>query len=81
MRSTTKFLGFLLVMCAFLAVGAEAQNVAATSASGTTSAAQAPTPRKKRVAVFDFDYATVQSSSAAMFGSNVDIGKGISDCL
>ena len=37
--------------------------------------------RKKRVAVFDFDYATVKTNSAALFGSDVDIGKGISDLL
>lgn len=37
--------------------------------------------RKKRVAVFDFDYATVRTNSAALFGSDVDIGKGISDLL
>ncbi len=47
--------------------------------------AQTATPppggRKKRVAIFDFDYATVQSSSAAVFGTNVDVGKGISDLL
>jgi len=36
---------------------------------------------KKRVAVLNFDYATVQSSSSAIFGTNVDIGKGISDLL
>ena len=42
----------------------------------TTTAAPA---RKKRVAVFDFDYATVQSYSAAAFGTNVDVGRGISD--
>jgi curli biogenesis system outer membrane secretion channel CsgG len=36
---------------------------------------------KKRVAVMDFDYATVQSSSAAIFGTNVDVGKGITDML
>ena len=41
----------------------------------------APAGRKKRIAIFDFDYATVQSASAAYFGSNVDIGKGISDLL
>src|SRR3974390_975939 len=35
--------------------------------------------RKKRVAVFDFDYATVQSYSSAAFGSNVDVGRGIAD--
>jgi curli biogenesis system outer membrane secretion channel CsgG len=42
---------------------------------------QTPTPRKKRVAVFDFDYATVRTNSAALFGSDVDVGKGISDLL
>ena len=36
---------------------------------------------KKRVAVMDFDYATVQSSTAAIFGTNVDVGKGIADLL
>jgi curli biogenesis system outer membrane secretion channel CsgG len=42
---------------------------------------QTPTPRKKRVAIFDFDYATVRTNSAALFGSDVDVGKGISDLL
>ena len=37
--------------------------------------------RKKRVAVFDFDYATVRSGIAALFGSDIDVGKGISDLL
>jgi curli biogenesis system outer membrane secretion channel CsgG len=40
-----------------------------------------PQGRKKRIAVFDFDFATVQSSSAAIFGQNVDVGKGICDLL
>lgn len=44
-------------------------------------AAAQSTPRKPRVAIMSFDYATVQSSSSAMFGSNVDVGKGISDLL
>jgi len=48
-----------------------------TAAMGQT----APTPRKKRVAVFDFDYATVHGGVAAIFGQDVDIGKGISDLL
>ena len=43
--------------------------------------AQAPQGRKKRVAVFDFDYATVKTSTAALFGSDIDVGKGISDLL
>ena len=47
-------------------------------------AVPAPAPataRKKRVAIFDFDYATVHSSVAALFGQDVDVGKGISDLL
>ena len=44
------------------------------------TAASAPAPaRKKRVAVFDFDYATVQSYSSAAFGTNVDVGRGMAD--
>ena len=37
--------------------------------------------QKKRVAIMDFDYATVQSGVAAIFGTNMDVGKGISDLL
>lgn len=37
--------------------------------------------QKKRVAVFDFDYATVQSGVAAIFGTNVDVGRGIADMI
>lgn len=45
-------------------------------------AQQAPAaPRKKRVAIFDFDYATVHSNVAALFGQDIDVGKGISDLL
>src|ERR1700674_5463161 len=42
------------------------------------TAAQA---QKKRVAVMNFDYATVQSYVSSIFGSNQDIGKGIADML
>lgn len=52
------------------------------TATATPGAAPAQSQgRKKRVAVFDFDYATVQTNSAAVFGTNVDVGKGISDLL
>lgn len=44
----------------------------------TPAAAQG---RKKRVAIMDFDYATVHSGVAALFGQDVDVGKGISDLL
>jgi len=52
-----------------------------TVAGAQTTAAPSSGARKKRVVVFDFDFATVQSSSAAVFGTNVDVGKGISDLL
>jgi curli biogenesis system outer membrane secretion channel CsgG len=40
-----------------------------------------PQVKKKRVAVFDFEYGTVASSVAAIWGSNQDVGKGIADLL
>lgn len=53
---------------------------------GTIAVAEAQTnaasgARKKRVAVFDFDYATVRSGVAAIFGSDIDVGKGVTDLL
>jgi len=38
-------------------------------------------PDRRRVAIMDFDYATVMSSVQAVFGTNQDIGKGISVML
>ena len=46
-----------------------------------TLTAALPAQQKKRVAVMNFDYATVQSGVAALFGTNQDIGKGIADIL
>lgn len=37
--------------------------------------------QKKHVVVLDFDYATVQSYVNSIFGSNQDVGKGVSDLL
>lgn len=42
--------------------------------------AQAPAA-KKRIAVLDFDYATVHAYVTDIWGSDVDIGKGIADML
>ena len=36
---------------------------------------------RKRVAVLDFDYGTVRSSVAAIWGTDQDVGKGITDLL
>jgi len=45
------------------------------------ASAQNAAPRRPRIAVMDFDYATVHTYSAAIFGSDIDIGKGIADLL
>lgn len=37
--------------------------------------------QKKRVAVLNFEYGTVQTAVAGVFRTNVDVGKGISDLL
>ena len=49
------------------------------TASAQTAAA--PGGRKPRIAILDFEYATVYSNVAAIFGSNIDVGKGVSDLL
>jgi curli biogenesis system outer membrane secretion channel CsgG len=41
----------------------------------------AQAPQKHRVAILDFQYATVMSSVQAMFGTAQDVGRGISDLL
>lgn len=45
------------------------------------AAAWGQAPQKKRVAVLNFDYGTVRSGIAAIFGTDVDVGTGISDML
>jgi curli biogenesis system outer membrane secretion channel CsgG len=37
--------------------------------------------QKKTVAILNFDYSTVQSGVAAIFGTNQDVGKGVADLL
>jgi outer membrane protein OmpA-like peptidoglycan-associated protein/curli biogenesis system outer membrane secretion channel CsgG len=43
--------------------------------------AQSAADRRPRVAVLDFDYGTVMSASSSFFGTNVDLGNGISALL
>jgi curli biogenesis system outer membrane secretion channel CsgG len=73
----------ILIVGSFFALPLAAQTPATTAPAAAAAPGAAPVPagRKKRVAVFDFDYATVQTASAAAFGTNVDVGKGISDLL
>jgi curli biogenesis system outer membrane secretion channel CsgG len=37
--------------------------------------------KKKRIAILNFEYGTVSSSVASIWGTNVDVGKGIADLL
>jgi len=43
--------------------------------------ATAQAQQKKRVAVMNFDYATVRSQVASIWGTDQDVGKGITDLL
>jgi curli biogenesis system outer membrane secretion channel CsgG len=43
--------------------------------------ANAQAPRKLRVAVLDLDYTAVQSETSALYGSSIDVGRGIGDLL
>jgi curli biogenesis system outer membrane secretion channel CsgG len=74
------------ILATVLAAGAPRTNAQAPAATAAATAAPASAPtqpqgRKKRIALFDFDFATVQSGTAALFGQNIDVGKGISDLL
>lgn len=51
--------------------------LAVFGALASTAGAQ----HKKRIAVMNFDYATVQSYVSSIFGSNQDVGAGIADLL
>ena len=43
--------------------------------------AQAAEPRRKRLAIMDFEYGTVRTAVAGIFGTDVDVGRGIRDLL
>ena len=51
------------------------------SAPGLAGAQSQVSNHTKRVAVLDFDYSTVRSNAAALFGTDIDVGRGISDML
>jgi len=53
----------------------------AVGALAPSAGAQAAAKRRPRLAILDFDYATVQTWSSSVFGTNVDIGKGIQQML
>jgi curli biogenesis system outer membrane secretion channel CsgG len=68
-------MSFAALFCLLLALPVRAQ---APPAAGAPSPTQG---RKKRVAIMDFDYATVHGGVAALFGQDVDVGKGVTDLL
>jgi curli biogenesis system outer membrane secretion channel CsgG len=65
------------VLAAMLALPSQAQTAAAPPAAAPAAAAGP----KKRVAVMNFDYGTVRTTVAQIFGTDQDVGKGISDML
>jgi curli biogenesis system outer membrane secretion channel CsgG len=75
-----KFVWFVLILWAFILPEATliSRPAFATPKSGARQQAQG---RKKRIAIFDFDFSTVTSASSQVLGANVDLGKGISDLL
>lgn len=73
---------FLLsILCVPLAARAQSSAPPEQPSASAPSGSAPVQGRKKRVAVFDFDYATVRTSTAALFGSDIDVGKGIADLL
>ncbi|HXH68127.1 MAG TPA: CsgG/HfaB family protein [Candidatus Limnocylindrales bacterium] len=64
-------------LAALFAVPSLAQTATAPPAAAPT----APAGPKKRVAVMNFDYGTVRTTVAQIFGTDQDVGKGISDML
>jgi len=55
--------------------------LAQTAAAPAVGAPAAPAGPKKRIAVLNFDYGTVRTYVAQLFGTDQDVGKGISDML
>jgi len=64
-------------LAAMLALPSRAQTAVAPPAAAPAAAAV----HKKRVAVMNFDYGTVRTTVAQIFGTDQDVGQGISDML
>jgi curli biogenesis system outer membrane secretion channel CsgG len=67
-----------LLLCAMTMAICAGLALAQDAAPATPAAAAAPT---KRVAVMNFDYGTVRTYVSQIFGSDQDVGKGISDMI
>lgn len=73
----SRFSRIVTTLFAAALICASAWSQDATTAPAPTAAAGP----KKRVAVMNFDYGTVKTTVAQIFGSDQDVGKGISDLL
>jgi curli biogenesis system outer membrane secretion channel CsgG len=76
---------FRLLCVSFLAVAPCAAQQPATPAAAAPGAAPAAAPQpqgpKRLVAVMNFDYGTVRTVVASIFGTDQDVGKGITDLM
>lgn len=54
---------------------------AASSSTSASASSVAASSNRYRIAVLDFDDSAVQSSAQVIFGSKVDVGKGVSNLL
>ncbi|MGA2095491.1 MAG: CsgG/HfaB family protein [Candidatus Acidiferrum sp.] len=70
---------FRSLCIALLAISPCAAQQAAAPAAGTPAAA--PAGPKRLVAVMNFDYGTVKTVVASIFGTDQDVGKGITDLM
>ena len=69
---------FIRLLCiSFLAIAP----CAAQQAAPAGAAPAAPAGPKRLVAVMNFDYGTVKTTVAAIFGTDQDVGKGITDLM
>lgn len=74
----TAIAGLAVLVCGTLAHG---QVATQTPATPPAAAAAAPDPNAPKITIMNFDYGTVKVYVAQIFGSDQDVGKGISDLL
>ncbi len=83
----SRFLRFASIFCLAVLPCAAQQKPAAQTAqqqAAAPAAAAAPAQQqgpKKRVAVMNFDYGTVKTVVASIYGTDQDVGKGITDLM
>jgi curli biogenesis system outer membrane secretion channel CsgG len=69
------------LFCLLVTLHVSAQTPPAPAVAPAPGAPSPTQGRKKRVALMDFDYATVHGGVSSIFGQDVDIGKGIADLM